>query len=74
MIAAIIAGIIIAGILISSAFTFSQDVETDVSTSEEPDVSTPEEPVDTTPPSEEPTQGRAHHLEFDESMVTGESP
>ena len=74
MIAAIIAGVIIAGILISSAFTFSQDVETDVSTSEETDVSPSEEPVDTTPPSEEPTQGRALTLEFSESVSVGESP
>lgn len=64
MIAAIIAGIIIAGILISIAFTFSQDVETDVFPSEEP--------ADTTPPSVEPTQGRQLHLKFNESVgITG---
>ncbi len=66
MIAVIIVSIIIAGILISNAFTFSQDVE--------PDVSTPEEPVDTTPPSAEPTEGTEHHLKFDESMTTRTSP
>lgn len=59
-------GIIIAGILISSAFTFSQDVETDVSPSEEP--------ADTTPPSVEPTQGRQLHLEFNESMAVAGTP
>lgn len=66
MIAVIIAGIIIAGILLSNAFTFSQDVETDVSTSEEP--------TDTTSPSVEPTQGRQLHLEFSESVGVGETP
>jgi len=65
MIAAIIVGIIIAGILVSTAFT-SQDVETDVSPSEEP--------VDTTPPSVEPTQGRQLHLEFNESMTISGKP
>ena len=74
IIAAIIVGIIIAGILISSAFTFSQDVETDVSPSEETDVSPSEEPADTTPPSVEPTQGRQLHLEFNESMAVAGTP
>jgi len=60
VIAVIIVGIVVAIILISNAFTFSQDVETDVSTSEEP--------TDTTPPSVEPTQGRQLHLEFNESV------
>ena len=66
MMAILIAAIIIAGILVSIAFTFSQDVETSVSTSEEP--------ADTTPPSVEPTQGRQLHLEFNESVSVGETP
>ena len=73
MIAAIIVGIIIAGILISSAFT-SPSEETGVSPSEETGVSPSEETEDTTPPSVEPTQGRALTLEFNESMVTGDRP
>ena len=60
------AAIIIAGILISIAFTFSQDIESDVSPSEEL--------ADTTPPSVEPTQGEQLHLEFSESVGVGEKP
>ena len=65
MMAAIIVGIIIAGILVLTAFT-SQDTETSVSPSEEP--------VDTTPPSVESTQGRQLHLEFNESVSVSGKP
>ena len=65
MMAAIIVGIIIAGILVLTAFT-SQDIETSVSPSEEP--------VDITPPSAEPTQGRQLHLEFNESVSVSGKP
>jgi len=64
MAAAIIVGIIIAGILVLTAFT-SQDEEIDVS---------PSEDVDIAPPSIEPTQGRQLHLELNESLSMSSKP